>query len=253
MSAAPLSAGSPLPMSDPLPVGAPLPDWKPARLPSRATLVGRTCRLEFLVPERDAAGLFPVIGGPSPSRLWTYLPAESPPNQAELRALLNQRTAEPNSQPYVIGALDSGPPLGMTSFLRIDRPNGVIEVGWVLFGPALQRTTAATEAIYLQLREAFDLGYRRVEWKCDSCHAASRSAARRFGFAFEGIFRQAVVTKGRNRDTAWFSLLDGEWPRVRAAFEAWLDPANFDEAGGQRRTLGEIQGESSKLQIPSSK
>lgn len=240
-------------MFEPLPVGLALPDWTPARFPSRAALTGRTCRLECLVPERDASDLFPVIGGFSHSRLWTYLPAEPPSNPEEFRTLLQQRATEPNSQPYVIVTPDSGRPLGMTSFLRIDSPNGVIEVGWLVFGSALQRTTAATEAIYLQVREAFDLGYRRVEWKCDSCHAVSRAAALRFGFTFEGIFRQAVVTKGRNRDTAWFSLLDREWPSVRDAFETWLDPANFDEAGRQRRKLWERGGESSKPPIPSSK
>jgi RimJ/RimL family protein N-acetyltransferase len=123
--------------------------------------------------------------------------------------------------------------------MRIDRNHGVIEVGHINFAPRLQHTRQATEAIYLMMARAFDeLGYRRFEWKCDHLNAPSRAAALRFGFTFEGIFRQAVVYKGRNRDTAWYSIVDGEWPAIKAAFEAWLDPANFDAQGGQVKRLG---------------
>jgi RimJ/RimL family protein N-acetyltransferase len=130
--------------------------------------------------------------------------------------------------------------MGQVTYLRIDPPMGSIEIGNIWFGPGLRQTTAATEAIYLLGRHAFrDLGYRRFEWKCNALNAASRRAAERFGFTFEGIFRQHMVVKGRNRDTAWFSITDGEWPRIEAGFEAFLDPANFDEQGRQRRSLAE--------------
>ncbi len=133
---------------------------------------------------------------------------------------------------------ESGAPAGVAAFLRIDPVNGVIEVGHINFAPRLKRTRVATEAMYLMMRRVFEeLGYRRYEWKCDSLNAPSRAAATRFGFTFEGIFRQAIVYKGRNRDTAWFSIIDREWPAVKAAFEAWLDPSNFDEAGRQRAPL----------------
>jgi RimJ/RimL family protein N-acetyltransferase len=133
-------------------------------------------------------------------------------------------------------------PLGIASYLRIDPGNGVIEVGHLHFGPQLQRTPAATEAMALMMARAFDeLGYRRYEWKCDSLNAPSRAAALRLGFTFEGIFRNAVVVKGRSRDTAWFSVTDAEWPKVRAGFEAWLAPANFDAEGRQRRGLAELR------------
>jgi RimJ/RimL family protein N-acetyltransferase len=132
--------------------------------------------------------------------------------------------------------------LGMASFLRIDPDNGVIEIGHIWFAPELQRTHKSTEAIYLMTATAFnELGYRRLEWKCDSLNVPSRKAADRFGFTFEGIFRQHMIVKGRNRDTAWFSMTDGEWPLRRAAFEAWLSPENFDEKGRQRRSLAALR------------
>jgi RimJ/RimL family protein N-acetyltransferase len=132
-------------------------------------------------------------------------------------------------------------PVGMASYLRIKPEHGVIEIGWIWYGPPLQRTTAATEVIYLLARHAFDgLGYRRLEWKCDALNAASQRAAERYGFQFEGVFRKHMVVKGRNRDTAWFAITDEDWPAIRRAFEAWLAPENFDERGRQRRSLREM-------------
>ncbi|MBM3522511.1 MAG: GNAT family N-acetyltransferase, partial [Alphaproteobacteria bacterium] len=131
--------------------------------------------------------------------------------------------------------------LGLAGLMRIDLPNRVIEIGSILYSPRLQRTAAATEAIYLFARYVFELGYRRFEWKCNSLNAPSRRAALRFGFSYEGLFRQHMVAKGRNRDTAWYAMLDGDWPRCRAAFEAWLDPSNFDSAGRQIRSLAAIR------------
>ena len=134
--------------------------------------------------------------------------------------------------------------IGVASYLRIFPDIGSIEVGHINYAPALQRTVAATEAMYLMMARAFDeLGYRRYEWKCDNANEKSRNAAARLGFTFEGVFRQCTIYKGRNRDTAWFSILDGEWPRVKAAFEAWLDPANFDAAGKQKRSLSDLRAE----------
>jgi RimJ/RimL family protein N-acetyltransferase len=137
---------------------------------------------------------------------------------------------------------NSGKVGGRQTFMRIDQKNGVIEIGNIYWGPSISRTPATTEALYLFARHAFDdLGYRRFEWKCNNTNAASKRAAERFGFAFEGLFRQHMIVKGKNRDTAWFSMLDGEWPRNRKAFEGWLDPANFDREGRQIRRLEEIR------------
>jgi RimJ/RimL family protein N-acetyltransferase len=153
---------------------------------------------------------------------------------------LIHRQSEASTHALVILDPDSGRPTGITSYLRIDPANGVVEIGWVLFSPLLQRTRAATEALSLQIDYAFQLGYRRVEWKCDSLNAPSRSAAERLGFQYEGTFRQAVVTKGRNRDTTWYSLIDREWPAVRAAHQRWLDPVNFLPDGRQILRLSEL-------------
>lgn len=154
-------------------------------------------------------------------------------------------TAQRSHDPLFHAILDAetGAGLGIASYLRIAPEIGVIEVGFIAFSPRLQGTTAATEAMYLMMAHAFDdLGYRRYEWKCDALNAASRRAAERLGFTYEGTFRQATIYKHRNRDTAWFSILDGEWPRVRSAFQAWLDPANFTPEGIQLRALQEIRG-----------
>ena len=129
---------------------------------------------------------------------------------------------------------------GTLSLMRINPAAGSVEAGWLSFAPRLQRTRESTEAVFLLMRWAFDAGYRRFEWKCDAANRASRRAAQRFGLSYEGVFRQAAVVKGRNRDTAWFAAIDGEWPALRAAFEAWLDPANFDAGGRQRRRLGDL-------------
>ena len=154
--------------------------------------------------------------------------------------------AAASSDPFHYAVIDraSGKAVGTFALMRIEPAHGVIEVGSVTFSPRLKQTPLSTEAQYLLMRYVFDdLGYRRYEWKCDSLNAASRAAALRYGFQFEGIFRQAVVYKGRSRDTAWFSMLDGEWPAIKRGFEQWLDPRNFDAAGAQRRKLAELIGE----------
>jgi RimJ/RimL family protein N-acetyltransferase len=191
---------------------------------------------------RDAEALYeashPPEGDPG---VWHYLFSGPYDSLAEFRELLVAEEADPGALPFTVVPAASGKPGGKASYLRIDPAHGSIEAGNIWFGPALQRTTAATEAIYLLLRNAFEtLGYRRFEWKCNALNAPSRAAAARFGFTYEGTFRQHMVVKGRNRDTAWYSITDGEWPAIGAAFERWLASENFDEAGAQRRRLAEL-------------
>ncbi|SDM43993.1 Protein N-acetyltransferase, RimJ/RimL family [Methylobacterium phyllostachyos] len=203
---------------------------------------GRTCRLVPLDAAAHAAGLFAAYSAAPDPRGWTYLPDEMPESAAEFRDRLEARAASEDPLFHTILDRGSDAPLGLAAYLRIDPANGVIEVGHLNFGPGLQRTPASTEAMALMMSRAFDeLGYRRYEWKCDSLNAPSRAAALRLGFTAEGLFRNAVVVKGRSRDTAWFSITDTEWPKVRAGFAAWLDPGNFDAQGHQRRGLAELR------------
>ncbi|HEU5318638.1 MAG TPA: GNAT family protein, partial [Chloroflexota bacterium] len=175
-------------------------------------------------------------------RMWTYLSVGPFDDVPTYRAWLE--SVAPGEDPlfHTIVDLKTGNPVGLAAYLRIDPPNGVIEVGHLQFSPLLQKTPVATEATYLMMRRALEeLGYRRYEWKCDSLNAPSRAAAQRYGFTFEGIFRQAIVYRARNRDTAWFSILDHEWPTLKRAFERWLDPANFDRQGRQRARLADLR------------
>lgn len=218
-----------------LPVGAPV-GWRPVAAPQRRPLAGRHVRLEPVDPARHTGDLHALsVGAP---RLWTYLGYGPFADAAAFRQWFE--SCVPQQDPLFFAVIDAatGRASGMVSYLRIAPATGVIEIGHIWFAPALQRTRQATEAIFLLMRHAFDdLGYRRLEWKCDSLNAASRRAAARFGFTFEGVFRQHMIVKGRNRDTAWFAILDGEWPAIRAGFERWLDDANFDAAGRQRAPL----------------
>lgn len=224
------------------PIGAPVPGWEPRDCPSHTPIEGRICNLEALRVTHHAEALHAAYVDDCEGRLWTYLPYGPFPT-AELYAgwvESNQDSHDPLF--YAIVDRSSKRPLGVASYLRIDPAMGVIEVGHLCYSPALQRTVAATEAMYLMMRRVFDeLGYRRYEWKCDALNAPSRSAAERLGFRYEGIFRNAVVSKGRNRDTAWYSIIDGEWPELREAFETWLSPANFHASGEQRRSLAELR------------
>ena len=208
-----------------------------ARYPSRVRLDGRYTSLEALDPTAHADALFEITRGRENDDLWLYL-ADGPFDSAEaFREEIARKAVSADAVFFAI--LDAGArPIGYASYMRIEPAHGVIEVGNVLFSRALQGTTGATEAMYLMARHAFeDLGYRRYEWKCNALNAPSRAAALRLGFTFEGIFRQHMVIKGCNRDTAWFSMIDGEWPRLRAAFDRWLYPSNFDAQGRQRATL----------------
>ena len=215
-------------------------NWKPVSLPRRVPMAGRTVTLEPLDATRHAAPLWRAVEGHD--ELWTWLFDGPFPTEAEFTADIAQKQAAADRIFYAIIPAEAGAAVGYASYLRIEPAHGIIEVGNILLSPALQRTTAATEAMYLMARHIFDnLGYRRYEWKCNAENAPSRRAAQRLGFTFEGIFRQHMVVKDRNRDTAWFAMLDHEWPARKRAFEAWLDPANFDNENSQYKSLAEFR------------
>lgn len=222
------------------PVGAELPDWAPPPPPPREAIEGRYVRLEPLDPARHAAELFEAFSADAQGRNWTYLPSGPFETRASFDLWLAEIAAK--LDPLFFAAVDraTGKAVGVSSFLRIQPQAGSIEVGHILFSPAMQRTRLATEAIYLHMKRAFELGYRRFEWKCDALNAPSRRAAQRFGLSFEGVFRQATVYKGRTRDTAWYAAIDSEWPRLSHAFETWLGPANFDADGRQLQRLSDL-------------
>jgi RimJ/RimL family protein N-acetyltransferase len=223
------------------PVGDPVPGWEPRPLPRPGPFDGRYCRVVPLSPEH-AEDLYLTCSAPGTEPLWTYLAglAGPFPDASAFAAGLADLVDHPGSVSVAVTTPD-GTPTGLASFMRLDPANGSVEVGGILFGTALQRTTAATEAMYLMARHVLeDLGYRRYEWKCDALNAPSREAALRLGFAYEGTHRNAVVYKGRARDTAWFSITGEEWPALAAAYEQWLAPANFDATGGQRTALSAL-------------
>jgi RimJ/RimL family protein N-acetyltransferase len=218
------------------PIGAPLSMRFPRPQPPRTAMEGQHCRLVPLTTEH-APGLFTAFATAEDARHWTYLPAEPFITLADAHRFAE--SAQSSDDPLYFTVLDAaGQPVGWASYLRIDPQNGVIEVGWINFSPLLQQTIASTEAMFLMMARAFDeLGYRRYEWKCDALNAPSRRAARRLGFTYEGTFRQAIHYKGRNRDTAWFSVIDSEWPALKQEFRRWLAPANFDKDGRQKTPL----------------
>jgi RimJ/RimL family protein N-acetyltransferase len=220
------------------PIGWPVPSWTPRPTPPRSPMAGHFCSVEPLDLARHADALHHAYHHDPEGRLTTYLPWGPFAGRAELDTFLTDYCLGPDPFFHAIVDASTGQAQGIAAFMRIDRHMGVIEVGGIWLSPLLQRRPAATEAMALMMARAFDeLGYRRYEWKCDALNAPSRAAALRLGFRFEGIFRQAVVYKGRNRDTAWFSITDGEWPSLKQSFQSWLDPANFDADGRQRRKL----------------
>jgi RimJ/RimL family protein N-acetyltransferase len=221
------------------PIGEPV-DWQPAVAPVRSPITGNHCRLEPAVPERHAGALWKAQRRDPDGRLWTYLPYGPFRDENDYRAWMEETCVGLDPLFMAIAPREADGAAGVASYLNVVPGVGTIEIGHLYFSPLLQRTCAATEAIFLMVRNAFELGFRRVEWKCDALNAPSRAAAARFGFRYEGTFRQHYVVKGRNRDTAWFSIVDGEWPGLRAAFERWLDPANFDENGRQRVSLSNL-------------
>lgn len=235
--------------SEKLGAGKPLPGWRGAVLPQRTLLQGSSVRLLPLDPERDVQALYLAEhAADADPHQWDYLAVGPFQNQHDFKAWL--KTCASTSDPLFFSVIDqqSGLASGVLSYLAITPEHGSIEIGHVWFSARLQRTRQATEAIYLLARHAFDdLGYRRLEWKCNALNLRSRQAALRFGFTAEGVFRQHRVFKGKNRDTAWFSLLDNEWPAQRAVFEAWLRADNFDGNGHQKKSLQEIRAENDRM------
>ena len=224
------------------PIGELLSHWSPRPAPTGVTLKGQFCQLEPLNAARHAADLFAAYQTAPDGRNWTYLFSGPFANEDDYRR--HAEAAAQSTDPRLFAVIDSatGIPVGTLSLMRIDPTHGCIEVGNVTFSPLLQQTPASTEAQFLLMAYAFDtLGYRRYEWKCDSLNEPSRRAALRLGFQFEGIFRQALVYKGRSRDTAWYSITDTEWPAVRAALQTWLSEGNLDAQGQQRQSLAAIR------------
>ncbi|MCC7055167.1 MAG: GNAT family N-acetyltransferase [Gemmatimonadaceae bacterium] len=217
-------------------IGDAVLNWAPPPAPERTPIRGTRCDLEPLDIEAHCDALYEANARGDGSA-WTYLFAEPPASREAYAAYLADNLLGLDPLCHAIIDRASGAAVGVASYLRITPAHGCIEVGHINFSPALQRTPIATEAMYLMMRHVFELGYRRYEWKCDALNAPSRAAAQRLGFSFEGVFRKAIVYKGRSRDTAWFSITDDEWPAVRAAFEQWLAPGNFDAHGSQRVQL----------------
>jgi RimJ/RimL family protein N-acetyltransferase len=212
-----------------------------AALPEAVSLRGRTILVEKL-SQSHSRDLHAALHGPDCEALWRHLPTGPFPDEHAFATYVDARARASDPFSFAIVDMARARAVGVFSLMRIDAPNRVIETGGIIFSPALQKTFAATEAHYLLAKYVFEtLRYRRYEWKCDDLNAPSKQAALRLGFTFEGVFRQHMIVKGRNRDTAWFSMLDGEWPARKAALEAWLDPANFDAAGKQKRALTDFR------------
>lgn len=221
-------------------LGVPVPGWTPPPPPGPDQMEGRFARLERLSADRHAADLHRAN---SPDdRIWDYLPYGPFSSAAQYHRWMREVTAGDDPVFYAIKDLETGHFCGVASYLRITPTAGSIEVGHLCFSPELQRRPAATEAMFLMMQWAFEAGYRRYEWKCNALNAGSRRAAQRLGFSYEGVFRQAAVVKGRNRDTAWFAAIDAEWPALKEAFAAWLAPANFDANGQQVERLSDLTG-----------
>lgn len=222
------------------PIGPPVPGWTPRPRPPRTPMEGRLCSLPPADADRHIADLWEAFSADREGRGWTYLGYGPFADEAGLRGWAERAFAGDDPLFHAVVDRATGRAVGLAAFMRIDPANGTLEVGHVHFGPSMRRGPLGTEAMYLMMRRAFDeLGVRRYEWKCDALNAPSRRAARRFGFSFEGVFRNAAVYKGRSRDTAWFSVTDAEWPAVRAGFEAWLDPGNFRPDGTQLTRLND--------------
>lgn len=224
------------------PIGSAIEGWTPRPQPTGVTLSGRYCRLEPLNAEAHAADLYTAYSQAKDGSDWTYLFVEPFEIAEAYRAYAEAAAQSTDPRHFAVIDLASGKAVGTLALMRIDPTHGVIEVGSVTFSPLLKQSPLSTEAQFLLMAYAFDtLGYRRYEWKCDDLNAPSRKAAQRLGFSYEGTFRRAVVYKGRNRDTAWYSIIKEEWPGIKGAFEGWLAPENFDEHGQQRQALAALR------------
>jgi RimJ/RimL family protein N-acetyltransferase len=223
------------------PIGFPVDGWTPRRRPPTTPIRGQFCRVEPLDAQRHAVELYDAYSADCEGRMWTYLPWGPYSDFTEFLAATQTGLKREHFITFAVIDAGSQKAVGIASYLNINLAAGSIEVGGITYSPALQRRPAGTEAMFLMMRRAFDeLGYRRYEWKCNALNAPSRAAAKRYGFRFEGVFRQADVVKSHNRDTAWFSITDSEWPLIKVAFERWLDPANFAADGKQRESLSAL-------------
>ena len=219
-------------------LGISVPNWTPPPVPDGAPLTGQYCELRVLTPQDHAAVLFQSFEGHD--HVWDYLPYGPFSSSSQYHRWVRDIVADRAHLFYAIRNLETGSWQGVASFLRISPEAGSIEVGHINYSPALQRTRAATEAMFLMMEWAFSNGYRRYEWKCNALNLPSRRSAQRLGFSYEGIFRQAGIVKGYNRDTAWFAAIDSEWPALKEAFHTWLSPSNFDSNGQQVEKLGDL-------------
>lgn len=227
-----------------MPLSEDLSNWQPRPRPERKVLEGRYVRLEPLDAGRHGDGLFAASSVADADGRFRWLPEQSPQARADFQPWLDKAEASPDPLFFTVVDKASGKIAGRQTLMRIDPAFGVIEIGNIYWGPIISRKPAATEAQFLFMKYVFDdLGYRRYEWKCNNRNEPSKRAAERFGFTFEGVFRQHMIVKGENRDTAWYSILDKEWPALRKAYEAWLDPANFDADGQQRRRLEDFRAD----------
>ena len=229
------------------PIGAPVPTWTERRKPPRIAVRGMYAGIEPLDPRTRGAELFEAVSEDKDGRMWTYLPYGPFMTREAYAGWMYLTCMGDDPQYYSIIDLASGKALGIASFMRIDPKGGALEVGGISIAPRGQRSRVATEAMFLMMKRAFDeLAYRRYEWKCDALNGPSRSAAERLGFSYEGVFRQATLYKGRNRDTAWYAVIDKEWPFLKMAFETWLRTDNFDTDGQQKVRLSTLTAEALK-------
>lgn len=220
------------------PIGEPVPDWQSAVLPPRTAMEGRFCVVEPIDAERHAADLIAAFQQDREGRIWTYMTFGPFANESDLSEWITKSALGDDPLFHAIIDKQTGKATGMAAYLRIAPKNGVIEVGSIAYSLLLQRSAAATETMYLMMRRVFsELGYRRYEWKCDALNEPSRRAAHRLGFQYDGLFPQATIYKGRSRDTAWYSVMDKNWPVLEQAYERWLDPDNFDNNGEQKTPL----------------
>lgn len=221
-----------------------LANWTPRERPHRVAMEGRYVRLEPLDADRHGDALFAASATADSDQRFRWLGEQPPRDRGAFQAWLERVEASQDPLWFVVIDKASGSIAGRQTFMRIDAANGVVEIGNILWNPPVARKPAATEALFLFASHAFDeLGYRRFEWKCNNENEPSKRAALRFGFSFEGVFRQHMIIKGRNRDTAWFAMIDEDWPTIRRAFEEWLDPANFDSEDRQRRRLEKVRAD----------
>lgn len=218
------------------PIGFPLPDWKPLAFPPRSQLSGQHCNLLPLAASHCEA-LFQAYSLTEDDRDWTWLGAEKPADLQEMMLWITSKINDPGLVPWVVAEIKNNRPVGVVCYSNIEPVNGALEIGHVTWSPLMQKTSMGTDALFMLLKNAFNLGYRRVAWRCDSLNMASRNAAERIGFIFEGRFRQAMTPKQRNRDTDWFSIIDTQWLDIETALSGWLSPENFDHNGGQKRRL----------------